>query len=258
MEYGPRAILHSRPPMMSSMTSAAISENRSTDTPRVEYLLRHGVYVAEVGRKAIFLDLNTDRYQAIDRALFRSLPLAGCNEDQTTSFGTHRDDVVNKLVAKGLLTNEAHAGQPVRQAARPAATRHLIPDGKAIGRVERALTCVRLLHIAAVSDRMLKRKSLKSCIQELQIEKAACRTSATLPPWLSYFLHARFYYPADSICLRDSFLTMNMLVRAGIAADWVFAVQADPFKAHCWVQVGDTVINDNVETVARFTPILVV
>jgi hypothetical protein len=240
------------------MTSTAISEQRSSDTPRAEYLLRDGVYVAEVGRKAIFLDLNADRYQAIDRALFRSLPLVGWNEDQTASFGTSRDDALNRLVEKGLLTNDAQAGRPVRQVARPTATRHLIADRNATGRIERTLTFVRMLRTAVASDRSLKRKSLQSCIEKLQTAKAACGLNPTLPPWLPYYLHARFYYPADLICLRDSFLTMNMLVRAGIAADWVFAVQADPFKAHCWVQVGDTVINDNVETVARFTPILVV
>jgi hypothetical protein len=42
------------------------------------------------------------------------------------------------------------------------------------------------------------------------------------------------------------------------SARWVFGVQFAPFAAHCWLQQGDVVFNDNVEHVRRFTPIMVV
>jgi hypothetical protein len=105
---------------------------------------------------------------------------------------------------------------------------------------------------------MLRRRPLHACIERVRKAKAACEQHAPLDRWLPYMLHARFYYPADRICLRDSFMLMNLLLARGVAADWVFGVQADPFSAHCWVQVGDVAINDDVERTSRFTPILVV
>ena len=47
-------------------------------------------------------------------------------------------------------------------------------------------------------------------------------------------------------------------LRAAIhGADVVLAVKLGPFAAHCWTQIGDQVLNDTPEEVARFTPILV-
>jgi hypothetical protein len=36
----------------------------------------------------------------------------------------------------------------------------------------------------------------------------------------------------------------------------VIGVKLNPFAAHCWLQVGDVVLNDLPERVAAFTPIL--
>jgi hypothetical protein len=39
---------------------------------------------------------------------------------------------------------------------------------------------------------------------------------------------------------------------------WVFGVQSRPFAAHCWLQLGGVVLNDTVDHVKRYTPIMVV
>jgi hypothetical protein len=35
-------------------------------------------------------------------------------------------------------------------------------------------------------------------------------------------------------------------------------VKLEPFGAHCWIQDDDTVLNDTVEVVRQYTPVLVV
>jgi hypothetical protein len=39
---------------------------------------------------------------------------------------------------------------------------------------------------------------------------------------------------------------------------WVFGVQTRPFAAHCWLQHENIVLNDTVEHVTRYTPIMTV
>ncbi|RYM07421.1 lasso peptide biosynthesis B2 protein [Sphingobium cupriresistens] len=39
--------------------------------------------------------------------------------------------------------------------------------------------------------------------------------------------------------------------------DVVLGVQLGPFSAHCWVQHEDRLVNDRVDMVRTFTPILV-
>jgi hypothetical protein len=236
--------------MIDPMFSPAFTDTTHAPVTRPACFLKHDVYVAEVGRKAIFLDLNADKYQAVDRASYQSLDDAVPTERQ--------QKLLKSLTDRHLLTNDPLAGKPVAQIAHETACRHLLPDSKAVRALQRATLLLDLFRTAVRSDRLLRKAPLQACVKQIRAAKAACTHNAPLPSWLPYVLHARFYYPADLICLRDSFMMMNLLLSRGISADWVFGVQADPFQAHCWVQIGDLVINDSFERTNRFTPILVV
>lgn len=59
-------------------------------------------------------------------------------------------------------------------------------------------------------------------------------------------------------CLPRS-IAFKLLAQAkGLAPMLVFGVKRDPFAAHCWVQDGGIVLNDTVEHVRIYTPILIV
>ena len=50
-----------------------------------------------------------------------------------------------------------------------------------------------------------------------------------------------------------------MKARAPVpAAVWVFGVRTWPFSAHCWLQIGDAVLDDDPERVGIYPPILAV
>ncbi|MBB5747085.1 lasso peptide biosynthesis B2 protein [Brevundimonas variabilis] len=66
-----------------------------------------------------------------------------------------------------------------------------------------------------------------------------------LAPWL----------PMEGECLVRSAMLMSYLRRAGLSADWVFGVRLWPFAAHCWVQIDDICLNDDIERLAAYTPI---
>jgi hypothetical protein len=73
---------------------------------------------------------------------------------------------------------------------------------------------------------------------------------------VSVFDRLRWYYPRSYLCLFDSLALIHFMARFGVFPDWVFGVVADPFEAHCWVQAGSVVLNDTVERVSAFTPIM--
>ncbi|PZQ63460.1 MAG: lasso peptide biosynthesis B2 protein [Phenylobacterium zucineum] len=72
---------------------------------------------------------------------------------------------------------------------------------------------------------------------------------------VSVFLWAAVWIPADRKCLVRSFLLLRFLQRSGRDARWVFGVRTWPFVAHCWLQVGDRVLDDERERLAAYTPI---
>lgn len=65
------------------------------------------------------------------------------------------------------------------------------------------------------------------------------------------------FAPVSGKCLLRSFILRRLLERRGLSAAWVFGVATWPFSAHCWLQAGEVVLDDTVERVSRFTPILV-
>jgi hypothetical protein len=65
-------------------------------------------------------------------------------------------------------------------------------------------------------------------------------------------------YPRDYLCLFDSLALIEFLAQHGLYPTWVFGVTSDPFMAHCWVQEGDTLLNDTVAHVGQFVPLMTV
>ena len=57
-------------------------------------------------------------------------------------------------------------------------------------------------------------------------------------------------------CTTDALIVIEFFARHGLYPDWMFGVQANPLQAHCWVQQDDVVINDAVDVVSQFTPIM--
>ena len=68
---------------------------------------------------------------------------------------------------------------------------------------------------------------------------------------------ARFSRSFDQ-CLPRSLAMAKALFRRNVPVSLVVGVALRPFAAHCWVQYGDVVLNDRVEVVRDYQPILVI
>ncbi len=71
---------------------------------------------------------------------------------------------------------------------------------------------------------------------------------AQLAPWL----------PHSGVCLMRSLQLLLYLRALGHAPTWVFGVRTWPFQAHCWLQSGDVVLDDHLEHVRAFAPIMAI
>ncbi|MEJ6010773.1 lasso peptide biosynthesis B2 protein [Novosphingobium aquae] len=68
---------------------------------------------------------------------------------------------------------------------------------------------------------------------------------------------ARLLRSAADRCLARSIALALCLMRRRCAVQVVLGVKLSPFSAHCWVQSGEHVLNDSLEEVQRYSPILV-
>jgi hypothetical protein len=73
---------------------------------------------------------------------------------------------------------------------------------------------------------------------------------------IAAFKALRPFYPRRYLCLFDSLALSEFLASYRVSPHVIFGVIADPFQAHCWLQVGSTILNDDLERVEKFKPIL--
>ena len=63
-------------------------------------------------------------------------------------------------------------------------------------------------------------------------------------------------FTSNNECLRDSLTFIHFAAFYKIYPSWIFGVQTSPFAAHCWVQDGGLLFNDEAEHVKPYTPIM--
>jgi integrase len=72
------------------------------------------------------------------------------------------------------------------------------------------------------------------------------------------FEYSRLLRTAANRCLPRSIALALCLASDGMRANVVLGVKHGPFGAHCWVQHRTQVLNDSVEEVLRYRPILII
>lgn len=196
-----------------------------------------------MGEDFIFLSLRTDRYSLLQGApadRFRRF-LAGAATDCDIEWLAARQIVV----ATELAT--APAAPPIPRPRSSAIDGPLPAAG--MGAVAAAICAQRK------ARRDLARRRLGEIIEDI----AGARRVENTPDIeasriiASAFQRARRYAPAIDQCLVRGVAMRRLL--AGRDARLLIGVTI-PFSAHCWVQVGDTVLTDSLDLVLSFQPIL--
>lgn len=169
--------------------------------------------------------------------------------------------MIRALAASGLVVTSERAGKafcPVRVPS-PACSRGLpgtaiVPDI----RYDHRLNFVRASLAASAKLRFLPlRRTVRSVETRKQLARQVGTTPAGLPPMLSSVFHQlRPYYGHRRLCRFDSLALIEFLALYAQYPLWVFGVRCEPFSAHCWVQQGDCVLNDSLDQVKQYTPIM--
>lgn len=223
----------------------------------MHYQLREGLTFCSVDGRLIFLDLRQDRYFQLHRAVEQSF--LEWFENPRIPAAPPPDPEIRALLEVGKearRVRQVDVAPPVRSALELTSSVAVNPA-----------LIFELCWIIFRTRSRLKRTPLKDSIDDLQRRRAPWtsippskndRAVARSVAAAQMFARGRRYVPIEPICLLDSIALLNFLSRRQLAADLVFGVTGAPFSAHCWVQSGDTILNDTLGNVMGFTPIRVV
>lgn len=207
-----------------------------------------GVHFCLLGERSIFLDIQRDRYFAASpestRALVRAI-------NGTSILGSD-EAKLQPLLNEGLLCVTRDLSRPLGETIAVAAVRDLTGTGTA----PLGLTCqATILQFRAQHE--LRRGGLATVIGRRMHIQPGIRGRAIEDIAAAHRASGLIISPHQR-CLMKALGLFDLLVRGGHRPNFVMGVRDYPFTAHAWVQIGDMVIGDKQERVARYRPILAI
>lgn len=227
------------------------------------YFLPKDVFFCSRGPHFVFLDLEQDEYSIVSGEQSRALRVLLDESDGVTE---DRGDTnpLEPLVAAGLLSKNSENHKSV------APTSLDVPTVRLASTTSEAEVPVRIRDIwhfavacttASICLRFLSIHRTVSRVRRLKSTRRALRSPPDehlLRLKVGVFLKLRALFPANYLCLFDSLALMEFLARQRIFPTWVFAVRTDPWAAHCWVQDGRFLLNDDDEDIEEYSPVMTV
>ena len=217
------------------------------------YGLRAGVHYCVANGMTTFLDIDADRYFGLP---------AGCQEafDCLTKVGAVPEPDVAALApvinAQLLVPTDVGGDFPMPVAV-PVVMESVIDQveiGPSFWKFFRAWQCQK------AAERELRRKPLSTVLANLANRGGSTQHSLTTPAdkVLASFFETSIVTKNHDQCLRRSIAMVHYLTQYGCYPLFVIGVRNNPFEAHAWVQIRNIALNDDVEKIGRFTPILAI
>lgn len=230
------------------------------------YYLAGHVHACLVGGHAVFLDLKNDSYLTIPTeftafieplVLFRSLDLY---ETDDFSLGSAHFDLIRDLENCDLISLEPQK-MIIPQINKMADAVYDVDGESAVKGVSVNLRMI-YIFIKSFILSIIKVKILgfrRTLSSSLTKRSRLSMKSGDLSSDIMSFREIRsFFYKSKDKCYFDCAVLFNYLAELGHDPRWVFGVTAPDFKAHCWIQVGNTVASEYIVTTSRYTPIMIV
>ena len=242
---------------------------RKSSVPRELYLQPH-VFLCRGKRHWVILDVKRDKYFCVDRHQFELLgpALKGWVESANhgargaTSVASDAAELANSLLALDILSECSTSAKDALPTSYSLPTEAIDPDESVPSRRSSCTHALPFFASSAQASRELRQQRFQSTVELVRDRKNGMADRAgpfdieRTRSLVSVFNRLRWFYPRSYLCLFDSLALIHFLARFHVHPDWVFGVNPDPFEAHCWVQEGGVVLNDTVQRVSGFTPIM--
>ncbi len=228
-----------------------------------QYALARHVFVCMQGEHVVFLDVRQDRYFALEAASTSGLGelVSGWPVEVGSTQGP-LNAVVSLLLQKGILIiadEESKDASPVNV---PACHTELV--GNSLDEQPRIglAAVLRFVRAALVARLLLKYRTLEHVVARVRVRSERSTASHHFDLQRAHDLVTRFVtlrpflFSAKDACLFDALALSEFLAAYQVFPRWVFGVQARPFAAHCWLQHDAVLLNDTIDHVRRYTPIM--
>lgn len=204
------------------------------------------IHAVSVEDDLVILDLNTDAYLCLPQLA------AHLTDEGRGLWSGCAPDLETGLIATGLF-RAASEPSGVQPPPRPSRTSRTYRHSDPVVRCDVTLLTSVIRHAGRIHGRPLKRLIEQSpCVPLRPDDAGNAMAQARL------FDHWMPWLPGQGQCVYRAYLLRAFLAARGRGSTWVFGVRTWPFSAHCWLQIDDVLLDDDLDRVGLYTPILAV
>jgi hypothetical protein len=239
-----------------------------------KYFLSSHTYCCQIDGEAVFLDLRRGKYlglshehaAALSRLVvgwpsYRDIAEGESNAEAALETG----GLAHALLELGLLTDTKSSGRPAAEIPVQYSTAVSFEGRRELATTVTALELARFAIALIRSISLLRFGRMQAIVRSIQRSRTRLRnvnqisSEMAMQHLLRIFVRIRpWAYTAHDACLLDSLSLVHFLHSHGTPAEWVIGVRMRPFGAHCWARFEGLILNDTVEHVEEFTPIIAV
>lgn len=217
--------------------------------------LRDDLHFCVCSGRTVFLDVRADRYFQLPTD--QDLAFQRFASGRTAQLG---DEAALSAIAMRGLVVDAYRGTPVLSPAIVSPPMAEIAPAPSMAKITDRIAALISVHKARFE---LGRRSLKNVMDLMSRSSAALVAEGADDPTAVDRVAAAFAATGVMIrrqdqCLPLSIAFKRLCLTRRARTTLVIGVKLDPFVAHCWIQRDEYVVNDTLERVRLFTPILAI
>ncbi|MGK2910421.1 MULTISPECIES: lasso peptide biosynthesis B2 protein [unclassified Sphingobium] len=222
----------------------------------MRYQLREGLFHCIAGQSVIFLDLPKNRYFALPAPSTQAFRhLVARNGEKFVGA----EEALSSLIEAGYLIEDPVSGGNFNNPAIEIASDAILESNQRKFAVWEFLVA---LYWELLTSLKLRLFPLSSILERIGISRGAQGSGeemgeVQIARWVSAFDQTALILGRTDRCLVRSLAMFSILRGHGVSAALVIGVRSDPFSAHAWVQHDDIVLNDSVDQINNYAPILV-
>jgi hypothetical protein len=216
--------------------------------------LRNNLHWCDSGGRVVFLDVTADRYFCLSEPANQAFLRLAAGIAQAGD-----SELLQRLIASGVLIEAGEEGRIKSPPRIEEPTCDVAPDpacGVRPSHVLRALVSelrstweLRTRPFATVLEKVGGRNRLR-------LTKPTC-SSKLIRELVAGSAAAAFLMRSHNRCLVRALALYGICRKKGLTPQLVLGVNAHPFAAHCWVQLGSAVLVGGYEQARLYSPILV-
>lgn len=247
----------------------------STEQPQL--LLTKPSFACLTDDTLVFLDLHNDKYSCLEKRHTKpisdllGLPVtSGKDSAAPQNFADEEekgiDDVVQGLIDSGIVTKDPKLGKQAELITQYSELKELL--GYEIGEAPKihAVHLFNFFKALITTKSMLRFASMERIVMRVKRRKERYHARGGAQPSAErinelveiYKILKPLFVTVKDECLFNSLFLIEFLACYRVYPNWYFGVRLNEFYAHCWVQSGNVIYDDFIQSTCQNQPIMTV